>query len=177
MDGIKGLFIGVVTTLYVGWDPDKDPSIPNGPGLDHQDLAILLIENLLSYCQEQIKAPVELFRSLESWLKKAELIRPNLLRAGPQGKRISEEIKSIKTAFDGVIAGLIGTLSTLSTSLNLMVASLDPRSESYDVLIDRTTDRQDSVSTKLGRLVSLQNKWERRLAALAWKEVLYSVNP
>ena len=71
MDGIEGLFFGVVTTLYAGWDPNKDPSIPNGPGLDHQDLAISSIENLLSYCQEQTKAPVQLFKTLESWLKKA----------------------------------------------------------------------------------------------------------
>ena len=170
MDGIEGLFFGVVTTLYTGWDPNKDPFIPNGLGLDHQDLAISSIENLLSYCLDQIKAPVELFRTLQSWLKKAELIRPTLLGAGPQGKNISEEIKRTKSALDGIVAGLKGKLSVLSTSLTSTIISLDPRSKSYDVLMGRTTDRQDSVSTKVGRLVSLQNKLERRLAALTQKE-------
>ena len=122
-------------------DPEKDPSIPNGPGLDHQNLAISSIEKPLSYCRDQIRAPVELFRSLESLLKKADLIRLSLFGAGPQGKKMSEEIKAMKTAFDGTVAGLINKLSVLSTSLTSTVASLDPGSKSYEVLLGRTTNR------------------------------------
>ena len=93
-------------------------------------------------------------------LKKADLIRPSLLGAYPQGKKISEEIKATKSAFDGMVAGLINKLSTLSTSLTFTLASLDPVSENYEVLLGRTTDRQDCVATKLSRLVSLKNKLE-----------------
>ena len=126
MDWIEELFYGVFTTLHVAWDSNKDPSIPNGPGLDHQNLAISSIEKHLSYCRDQIRAPVELFRSLESLLKKADLIRLSLFRDGPQGKKMSEEIKATKSAFNEMVAGLINKLSVLSTSLTSTIASLAP---------------------------------------------------
>ena len=33
MKKIQDLFFGVLTTLYVAWDPDKDPTIPTGPNV------------------------------------------------------------------------------------------------------------------------------------------------
>ena len=104
MDWIEEFFYGVFTTIYVAWDPQKDPLIPNSPGLDHQNLAISSIEKLLSYCRKQIKALVTLFRSLEELLKKADLMRPSLFRAGPKGKKLSEDIKVKKNAFNGTVA-------------------------------------------------------------------------
>ena len=47
----------------------------------------------------------------------------------------------------------------------------------YEVLFGRTSDRQDSVATKISRLMSLQNKFERRLVTIARKEGLGNVNP
>ena len=65
MDKIEELFYGVLTTIYLAWDPDKDPLMPTGPGWDHHYLSASTLEKLLAYCRKQMKAPVALFRSLE----------------------------------------------------------------------------------------------------------------
>ena len=165
---MDGLFFSFMTMLYAGWDPDKDPHTTHGPSWGHlQDLAAggtnSSVHNLISYCQEQTKAPVQLFKMLESWLKKAEHVRPTLLGSGPKDKLISEEIQKTKSVFDSVVADLIGKLLVLSTSLLSTASSLDTNNKNYDVLMGRTTDHQESVTAKVSRLMSLQWKLSRRL--------------
>ena len=59
-----------------------------------------------------------------------------------------------KVALDRKIADLLNALSTLSTSLNVTIASLDPDGEKYNVIHGRTTDHQDSIDSKIDRLSS-----------------------
>ena len=124
MEKIEELFYGVLTTIYLAWDPDKDPLMPTGPGWDHHYLSASTLEKLLAYCRKQMKAPVALFRSLEQLLRRTDLIRPGLLGISPSGKKLSQDIKEMKDALDGRIAGLINMLSNLSTSLTATIASL-----------------------------------------------------
>ena len=158
MDKVEQFFYGVLTTIYLAWDPDKDPTMPTGPGRDHHYLSTMTLEKLITYCRKQIITPVALFRSLEELLRKADLITPGLLGAGPSGKKLSQDIKETKDALDGRITGLINVLSNISTSLTTTITSLDRNGEKYDVLFRRTSDRQESVADKINRLNSLQKK-------------------
>ena len=110
MDKIEELFYGVLTTIYLAWDPDKDPLMPTGPGWDHHYLSASALEKLLAYCTKQMKAPVTLFRSLEHLLRRTDLLRPGLLGISPSGKKLSQDIKETKDALDRRIAGLKRTL-------------------------------------------------------------------
>ena len=95
---MDGLFYSIMTTLYTGWDPDKDPPDAHGPCWGHlQDPAAggtnLSVHNLISYCQEQARAPVQLLTTLELLLSRAEHMKPTLFNYGPKYKRISEKIQ------------------------------------------------------------------------------------
>ena len=79
--------------------------------------------------------------------------------------------------FDRIVAKLTGKLLVLLTSLLSTISSLDPKSKNYDVLMGRTTDHHESVSIKVGQLVSLQHKLDIRLTSLARKDGFCSVNP
>ena len=129
MDRIEELFYGVFTTIYVAWEPDKDPLIPTGPGWGYHNLAVLSVEKLLAYCRKQMKAPVALFRSLEELLRRADLITRGLHGAGLSGKKLSQDIKETKNALNVRIAGSINVLSNISTSLTTTIASLDRNGE------------------------------------------------
>ena len=134
MDKIEELFYGVLTTIYVAWDPDKDPLMPTGPGGDHHYLSTSVLKKLLPYCMKQMKAPVTLFRSLEHLLRRADLLKPGLLGISPSAKKLSQDIKETKDTLDKRIAGLINALSNLSASLTATITSLDPNGEKYEVL-------------------------------------------
>ena len=177
MDKIEELFYGVLTTIYVAWDPVKDPLMPTGPGGDHHYLSASVLEKLLAYCRKQMKAPVTLFRSLEQLLRRSDLIKPGLLGISPSGKKLSQDIKETKDTLDGRIAGLINMLSNLSTSLTTTISSLDRNGEKYEVLFGRTSDHRDNVADKISRLKSLQNKLERRFAMIAKRGAISIISP
>ena len=101
MDNIQELFFGVLTTLYMAWDPDKDPIMPTGPSGNHHQLSAPALEKLLAYCTKQMKAPVALFRSLEHLLGRSVLLKPGLLGISPSAKRLSKEIKERRTPSAG----------------------------------------------------------------------------
>ena len=86
MNKIQDLFFGTLTTLYVAWDPNKDPPIPVVPDGDHYQLSAPALQELLAYCMEQIRAPVALYRSLEHLLRRADLLKPGLLGPSPSAK-------------------------------------------------------------------------------------------
>ena len=141
MDNIQDLFFGILTILYVSWDPDKDPIMPTGPSGDYHQLSASALEKLLAYCTKQMKAPVALFRSLEHLLRRSDLLKPGLLRISPSAKRLSKEIKEMKDTLNRRIAGLINALSNLSMSLTAAITSLDHNGEKYEILYSRTSDR------------------------------------
>ena len=80
-------------------------------------------------------------------------------------------------ALDRKIADLLNQLSTLSTSLNVTIVSLDPDEEKYYVIHRRTIDHLDSVNNKIERLRSLKEKLGRKLDRIAKKGAIRFVNP
>ena len=94
---MDGLFYSIMTTLYTGWDPDKDPPDSHGSLWGHlQDPAVggtdSSVHNLVSFCQESARVPVQLLKTLELLLSRAEHMKRTLFNYGPKYKLISEEM-------------------------------------------------------------------------------------
>ena len=80
-----------------------------------------------------------------------------------------------KMALDKKIVDLLNQLSTLSTSLDVTIKSLDK--EKHDFIHRRTIDHLDSVNNKIERLLSLKEKLGRKLDRIAKKGAISFVNP
>ena len=52
---IEDLFYGANCTLYVGWDPNKDPTIPVGPDGGYYRFSAPALQEKLAYCAEQAR--------------------------------------------------------------------------------------------------------------------------
>ena len=69
--------------------------------------------------------PVALYKSLEYLLKRTDFFKPGLLGPGPGARKLSKTIMETKVALDRKIADLLNQLSTLLTSLDVTIKSLD----------------------------------------------------
>ena len=59
----------------MGWDPNKDPTIPVGPDGDHYRFSAPALQEMLAYCTEQARVPVALYKSLEFLLKRTSFFK------------------------------------------------------------------------------------------------------
>ena len=75
-DKVEKIFYRVLTTIYLSWDPDKDPTMPTGLGPDHHNLPPQTLEKHITYGRQQTITPVALFRPLEELLRRADLVKP-----------------------------------------------------------------------------------------------------
>ena len=86
--------------------------------------------------------------------------KPGRLGPGPGARKLSKTIMETKVALDRKIVDLLNQLSTLSTSLDVMIKSLDK--EKHDLIHGRTIDHLDSVNNKIERLLSLKERLGRK---------------
>ena len=149
MDEIEKFFYGILTTIHISWDPDKDNSA-TGPDREHHYLPPRTLEKQITFCRQETITPVTLFRSLEELFRRVDLAKPGSPAVGPSGRDLSQDIRETKDALLGMIKGLISMLSHLLVSLTNTVASLDY--EKHDVLYGRTSNHRDSIETKIERL-------------------------
>ena len=89
MDEIEQFFYGILTTIYISWDPDKDLSMPTGPDQNYHYLPPKTLEKHITYCRKKSITPVALFRSLQELLRKADLITPGSPGVSPSGRDLS----------------------------------------------------------------------------------------
>ena len=139
---IVDLFYDTYCTLYIGWDPNKDPTLPVGPNRGYRQFPPALQE-MLTYCAKQARAPVALYKSLESLSKRAVLFKRGMLGPGPGTDKLARAIMETKTALDKIVMDLLNRLSTLSISLDVTINILDK--EKHDVILGRSRNHLDSI--------------------------------
>ena len=101
--------------------------------------------------------PSKLFRKLDSLLTEAEQIK-SLLNSGPKFKYLSADIRKTKIVFDNEISKMLDSLSSISTSLMACATGFDPNDKKCEMVIKKTIDRQQEVTTKMTKLLHLQRR-------------------
>ena len=63
---ITKIFYETYSVLYMGWDPSKEPTLELGPDGTYCQIPQQTLLALLTYCAEQSRVPIALYRSLEA---------------------------------------------------------------------------------------------------------------
>ena len=79
---ITKIFYETYCVLYVGWDPSKEPTLQVGPNGEYCQFSQQTLQELLTYCAEQARVPIALYKSLESLSQRMVLFKTGLLGPG-----------------------------------------------------------------------------------------------
>ena len=149
----------------MGWDPNKDPTIPVGQDGGYYRFSAPPLQEKLAFCAEQARAPVALYKSLEFLTKRTGLFKRGILGPGPGANKLARAIMETKTALDKVVVDLLNQLSSLAMLLDVTINILDK--EKHDIIRGRSLDHLDSVTNKIERLLSLRERLGKRLERIA----------
>ena len=119
------------------------------------------LQEMLTHCAKQARAPVALYKSLEILSRRVGLFKPGVLGPGPGANKLARAIMETKTALDKIVVDLLNQLSTLATSLDVTINILDK--EKHDIIRRQSLDHLDSVNIKIERLLSLRERLGKRL--------------
>ena len=115
------MFFETYCVLYLGWDPSKEPTLELGPDGTYRQIPLQNLRTLLTYCAEKSRAPIALYRSLETLCQRTTLFKAGILGPGPGTQLLARTILDTKAELDVVVDDLIEKLSTLSLSLDITV--------------------------------------------------------
>ena len=118
---ITKVFYETYYMLYVGWDPSKEPTLQVGPDGGYRQFPHQTLQELLTYCAEQARVPIALYKSLESLSQRTVLFKKGLLGPGPGTNKLARTILDTKAELDKIVTDLLEKLSTLSVSLDITI--------------------------------------------------------
>ena len=96
--------------LYIGWDPNKDPEIQVDPDGGFRQFSPIALQELLTHCAERARAPVALYKSLETLSGRAGLFKPGVLGPGPGTKILARSIMETKMELEKMVLDMLNPL-------------------------------------------------------------------
>ena len=159
------VFYDTYCTLYIGWDPSREPTLQVGPDGGYRQFSPQTLQELLTYCAEQARAPIALYKSLEFLSQRAILFKKGLLGVGPGTDKLARTILDTKAELDKIVTDLLGKLSTLSISLDITINVLDE--EKHGTILRRSLEHLESVRSRTDRLLHMKERLSKRIERIA----------
>ena len=125
----------------------------------------IALQELLTHCAERARAPVALYKSLETLSGRAGLFKTGVLGPGPGTKILARSIMEMKTELEKMVLDMLNQLSTLATSLDVTINIL--KGEEHDIIRKWLLDLLESFNTRIGRLISLRERLSKRIERIA----------
>ena len=161
------IFYETYCVLYVGWDPSKEPTLQLGPDGTYRQLPQQTLRALLTYCAEQSRVPIALYRSLESLSQRTTLFKAGMLGPGPGTKLLARTILDTKAELDKIVTDLVKRLSTLSLSLDITINVLDE--EKHGTILRTSLERLESIRSRADGLLYMKEKLQKKVERIARK--------
>ena len=156
---VTKIFYETYCVLYVGWDPSKEPTLQVGPNGEYRQFPQQTLRALLTYCAEQSRVPIALYRSLESLSQRMTLFKAGILGPGPGTNKLARTILDTKVELDKIVTDLLEKLSTLSVSLDITINVLDE--ERHGTILRRSLEHLESVRSRADRLLYMKEKLKK----------------
>ena len=153
------MFFEAYSVLYLGWDPNKEPTLELGPDGTYRQVPLHDIRTLLTHCAEKSRAPLALYRSLETLCQRTTLFKVGLLGPGPGAQLLARTILDTKAELEVLVDDLIEKLSTLALSLEKVVNTISGNGSGRIVRTSR--EHLDSVERKTDRLQYMKVIWDK----------------
>ena len=123
------------------------------------------LQELLTHCAERARAPIALYKSLETLSGRAGLFKRGALGPGPGTKMLASSILDTKTELEKIVLDILNQLYTLAISLDITINIL--RGEEHKVIRERSLDLLESVNTRIVRLIRLRERLSKRIQRIA----------
>ena len=161
------MFFETYCVLYLGWDPSKEPTLELGPDGTYRQIPLQNLRTLLTYCAEQSRVPIALYRSLETLCQRTTLFKAGMLGPGPGTQLLARTILDTKAKLDMVVDDLIENVSTLSLSLDVTVNVL--RGKENEKILRTSREHLESVKSRADRLLYMKDKIQKKVERIARK--------
>ena len=161
------MFFETYCVLYLGWDPSKEPTLELGPDGTYRQIPQQTLRALLTYCAEQSRVPIALYRSLEALCQRTTLFKAGMLGPGPGTQLLARTILDTKAELDVIVNDLVKKLSTLSLSLDITINVLGE--EKHGKILRTSREHLDSVRSRADRLLYMKDKIQKKVKRIARK--------